>query len=175
MIVLEPGLRSRLGGVAIVVALTTAGVVFFGVGTGPRVLSPPAVPGVPSTTSPETVTVHVSGAVADPGLVEVAVGARTADAIAAAGGTTQGADLSAINLAASVRNGDQLFCGLQTPKLDLASDIGATIELSASQLRSLTFSKDGKVTITPSYAGEIAVSLDEVVSRVVRSCRRRHW
>ncbi|MDJ0954194.1 MAG: ComEA family DNA-binding protein [Acidimicrobiia bacterium] len=54
------------------------------------------------------ITVHVSGEVADPGLVVVAPGARVAEAVAAAGGTTRDADLARVNLAASLRDGQQV-------------------------------------------------------------------
>ena len=43
-----------------------------------------------------------------PGLVELAAGARVADAVAAAGGTIAGADLAALNLASPVRDGEQV-------------------------------------------------------------------
>lgn len=43
-----------------------------------------------------------------PGLVEVADGARVADAVAAAGGSTRDADLTGVNLAAQVRDGEQI-------------------------------------------------------------------
>ncbi len=55
-----------------------------------------------------TITVHVSGSVAAPGLVEVSAAARVADAVAAAGGTTRDADLSRINLAAALQDGQQV-------------------------------------------------------------------
>ncbi len=55
-----------------------------------------------------TMTVHVSGAVATPGLVQLPLGARVADAVAAAGGTLRSADLAALNLAAPVRDGEQV-------------------------------------------------------------------
>lgn len=55
------------------------------------------------------VTVHVSGAVAAPGLVEVEEGSRVADAVAAAGGALPGADLGALNLAAPITDGQQLL------------------------------------------------------------------
>lgn len=51
---------------------------------------------------------HVSGAVAAPGLVEVARTARVADVIAAAGGTTADAAPGQVNLAAPVRDGEQV-------------------------------------------------------------------
>ena len=61
----------------------------------------------PRTTAGE-VTVHVSGAVAAPGLVSLPVGSRVADAVLAAGGALPGADLTALNLAAAIVDGQQL-------------------------------------------------------------------
>ncbi len=64
-----------------------------------------------STTSDGEVprlTVHVSGAVVAPGLVELPMGARVADAVAAAGGTLRSADLANLNLAAPVHDGEQV-------------------------------------------------------------------
>lgn len=51
---------------------------------------------------------HVLGAVANPGLVTLAAGARVLDAVAAAGGLTEDADLSTVNLARPVTDGEQL-------------------------------------------------------------------
>ena len=59
-------------------------------------------------------TVHVSGAVASPGLVVVSEAARVADAIAAAGGSSRDADLSQVNLAAAVRDGEQIVVPSRT-------------------------------------------------------------
>ena len=53
--------------------------------------------------------VHVVGEVAEPGLVTVPDGARVADALQAAGGTTRKADLTAVNLARAVVDGEQLY------------------------------------------------------------------
>jgi competence protein ComEA len=53
--------------------------------------------------------VHVVGEVAEPGLVTVPDGARVADALQAAGGTTGKADLTAVNLARTVVDGEQLY------------------------------------------------------------------
>lgn len=65
------------------------------------------------TATPSVVVVHVTGAVAAPGLVEVAGGSRVADAVAAAGGATAGADTSVINLARPVVDGEQLRVPLE--------------------------------------------------------------
>ncbi|HLC05847.1 MAG TPA: SLBB domain-containing protein, partial [Anaerolineales bacterium] len=56
--------------------------------------------------------VHVAGAVQYPGIVEVLPGAIVADAIEAAGGALPGADLDALNLAASVGPGERVFVPL---------------------------------------------------------------
>lgn len=53
--------------------------------------------------------VHVVGAVEKPGLVTVPDGARVADALQAAGGATGRADLTAVNLARTVVDGEQLY------------------------------------------------------------------
>lgn len=51
---------------------------------------------------------HVLGAVAAPGLVELSPGARVVDAVAAAGGFTADADPAGVNLARLVTDGEQL-------------------------------------------------------------------
>jgi competence protein ComEA len=53
--------------------------------------------------------VHVAGAVARPGIVRLAAGARVFEALAAAGGAAGNADQSALNLAAPVSDGQQIF------------------------------------------------------------------
>ena len=56
----------------------------------------------------DPVVVHVAGLVARPGLYRLAGGARVADALAAAGGALPGADLSALNLARVLEDGELL-------------------------------------------------------------------
>jgi competence protein ComEA len=55
------------------------------------------------------VVVYVAGAVARPGVYPVGAGARVADAVGAAGGTTPEADLDPLNLAARLSDGDRIF------------------------------------------------------------------
>lgn len=52
--------------------------------------------------------VHVAGAVRRPGLYRVAAGTRVAAALERAGGSAEDADLDAINLAATVQDGQQI-------------------------------------------------------------------
>jgi competence protein ComEA len=53
-------------------------------------------------------TVHVSGAVASPGVITVAAGARVADAIAAAGEATAAGEPHRLNLARPLTDGEQI-------------------------------------------------------------------
>jgi competence protein ComEA len=70
--------------------------------------TPPA--GEPSTTSaPGPMVVYVAGAVVRPGVYPVGAGARVADAVGAAGGTTPDADVDPLNLATRLSDGDRVF------------------------------------------------------------------
>jgi competence protein ComEA len=61
-----------------------------------------------STRASERLVVDVVGAVARPGIVRVAAGARVVDAIDAAGGARSNADLEQLNLAAPVADGTRI-------------------------------------------------------------------
>lgn len=58
--------------------------------------------------TPAELYVHVSGAVASPGLYRLTDGSRVVDAIAAAGGFAEKADETGVNLARLVSDGEQL-------------------------------------------------------------------
>ena len=62
-----------------------------------------------------SLVVHVVGAVRQPGLLRLREGARVADAVARAGGATRRADLAALNLAAPLVDGVQVFVPLRAP------------------------------------------------------------
>lgn len=61
-----------------------------------------------ATPAPAEVVVHVVGEVVTPGVVRLTAGARVADAVEAAGGPTPGADVTALNLARTVVDGEQI-------------------------------------------------------------------
>lgn len=61
------------------------------------------------TSPPTSISVHVVGAVRHEGVYVLAPGSRADDALRAAGGAMRGADTAAVNLAAIIRDGDQLF------------------------------------------------------------------
>jgi competence protein ComEA len=102
--------RARWIGAVVAVALAVAGGAWFGRSAPAPPPLPPVVDlDVPNAGEPGTVTVHVSGAVRRPGLVEVPAGARIADAVAAAGGLVPGAGAGLVNLAAPVADGMQVI------------------------------------------------------------------
>lgn len=67
----------------------------------------------PEASSPEApVVVSVVGLVGKPGLVTLDPGARIADALAAAGGPLDGADLLELNMARRLADGEQIVVGI---------------------------------------------------------------
>ena len=99
--------------VAAILSFTATG----GGGQGPSAGRSPAMPRArPALRPPRRdgavsgapLLVHVLGAVARPGLVELEAGARVVDAVAAAGGLTPEADPAGVNLARPVVDGEQL-------------------------------------------------------------------
>lgn len=71
--------------------------------------------------TPGPIQIHVAGAVNEPGVVQLAPGAIVEQAINAAGGPAEKADLSRINLAQELRDGEQVYIPLltqTTPKTD---------------------------------------------------------
>ena len=65
--------------------------------------------GAPTAVRSAGVVVHVVGQVASPGVVRLPVGSRVTDAIDAAGGATADADLSVVNLARVLVDGEQVL------------------------------------------------------------------
>lgn len=57
----------------------------------------------------QKIVVHIAGAVLKPGVYTLPVGTRIVDCIEAAGGALAEADLNSINLAATLRDGTQIF------------------------------------------------------------------
>jgi competence protein ComEA len=103
-------------------AVSAPSVVVQAAGTASAEPSSDMSPVVSST--PATIKVHVLGAVASPGVIELPVGARVDDAIAAAGGMTADADPAELNLAAVVADGSQIIIGTTADPLGAVNGIG---------------------------------------------------
>jgi competence protein ComEA len=67
--------------------------------------------GTPLAASASTVVVDVTGKVRRPGIVRLAVGSRVSDALRRAGGARRGVDLSNLNLARRLEDGEQVVVG----------------------------------------------------------------
>ncbi|MGW8602742.1 helix-hairpin-helix domain-containing protein [Streptomyces sp. NPDC055893] len=87
--------------------------------SAPAVPAVPAVPGVSATTAGPgagaggaRVIVDVGGKVRKPGVLTLPAGSRVADALRAAGGAKPGADLTGLNRARVLFDGEQVLVGL---------------------------------------------------------------
>jgi competence protein ComEA len=69
----------------------------------------------PTMSKQPALTVDVAGKVAHPGLRRLPAGSRVADALAAAGGPLPGADITSLNLARRLADGEQLLVGRPAP------------------------------------------------------------
>jgi competence protein ComEA len=88
----------------LVILLASAAIVIRGSST--QIVAP--IP-APLVITPANITVDVAGAVAKPGVYALAEDSRVIDAIAAAGGANTGTDLSDINLARIIKDGEQIY------------------------------------------------------------------
>lgn len=71
-------------------------------------VAPGVAPEVAPSVPPDQVVVHISGAVAEPGVRTLPGDARVDDAVEAAGGTTGAARTDRVNLARPLRDGEQI-------------------------------------------------------------------
>lgn len=84
--------------------------------------------------------VHVLGAVTKPGLYILDLDARLVDALAAAGGTTDDADLSAINLARVLEDGEQIIVpvlGAPAGEPGAAAPVDGRVDLNSADQAAL--------------------------------------
>ncbi len=129
------GRPSVLALAAVALVAVVAGAWIFLQARPRAVVAPPAVTsptsqedlagaaGGPDASGP--LVVDVAGKVVRPGLVTLAPGARVGDAIAAAGGALAGTDLSPLNLARRLTDGDQVLVGVEVPAAAAGGASGA--------------------------------------------------
>lgn len=157
----DPG---RWGAVALAAVVVVAAVVAgIGVWGGRPVAEPvPPLPVVASSSSAVVpppggqVVVHVAGKVRRPGLVTLPEGARVGEAVGSAGGALPGVDLTPVNLAARVVDGQQIVVGAPAvvgpaPGAPAAPTGDGKLDLNAATLEQL----DGLPGVGPVTAKKI--------------------
>ncbi len=103
---------------------------------------------------PAEIVVYVSGLVSHPGVLKVPVGVRVLDAVNAAGGLLQGADITKINLAQPVKDGMQVHI----PGRPLDSSAAATPAYPATpaaQSAAKNSPTESKININTATAAEL--------------------
>ena len=86
-------------------------------------------PSTPAATAPKSeIVVHVMGAVKSPGVYRLSTDARVHEAIEKAGGKTDQADIHSLNLAAKIRDGEQIY----VPEIRQIPDVEQIIPASPS-------------------------------------------
>jgi len=132
--------RFELGASAVRALAAVAVVVALGAGalawrSRPNV-APVAPPPLSASAVPDAIVVAVMGRVEHPGLVELAPGSRVADAIDAAGGPLPDTDLTTLNLARKLVDGELITVGASADE----AGAGGLLNLntaSAAQLQEL--------------------------------------
>lgn len=104
-------------------------------------------PALPASTPKSQIVVHVTGAVKSPGVYYLSTNARLHEAIEKAGGITDRADVHSLNLAATIRDGQQI----DVPEIRHMSDVkqDAPVSNDAQEYPPPT-SQDFSVTPQPS-------------------------
>lgn len=105
------GTEARVALAVVLVVLVSASLVSYDASRRPS--AAPSSP--PASTTVRRVVVQVAGAVTRPGVVELPVGSRVIDAVDAVGGALPAADLDRLNLAAKLRDGEQVLVTTTAP------------------------------------------------------------
>src|SRR5215813_8882717 len=91
----------------------------------------------PSLGDGAPISVHVAGAVVRPGVYSLKAGDRADDALAAAGGPAESADLDAVNLARRLRDGDQVYFPAMDGARTAAPVAGKPVDLNTASAEAL--------------------------------------
>ena len=138
----------------ILLSALALGVIFFSIlgwwqKTSPAEISYTAVRNdvVEASQKPKAeLVVYVSGQVKHPGVLKVGAGARVLDAINAAGGLTEGADVVKINLAQALKDGTQIH---------VPGHLAAPQENGNASRQNVTAPQNEKININTADASEL--------------------
>jgi competence protein ComEA len=140
------------------------------------ILPPQPTASPPPTFTPAPLTVYITGAVVQPNQVyTLPPGSRVQDALRAAGGTTSSADLARINLADTLRDGDQVHVpavgevlatgnGLPTPSGGVLIPINSATQAELESLPGIGPALAARILAYRAANGRIAnlEALDEI-------------
>ena len=139
----------------------------------PTLFDPPST----TTTMPPQVTVHVLGAVRSPGVYQLSLGSRVADAVASAGGVGDDVDIERVNLAAALLDGQRVYIARrgQSSAPDLASDPAPVVSgdsggsaTGAPALVNLNSATEQELESLPGVGPSTAAAIIELRRRVGR-------
>ena len=136
-----------------------------GVASASTVVQPLATPTAtaasPAVSTPGTVTVDVAGKVRRPGIAVLDAGSRVVDALEAAGGARPGVDLTGLNLARLLVDGEQVVVGAPVPSGAAAAAVptGGTPSGGPPTLVNLNTATEAELDTLPEVGPVTAASI----------------
>ena len=132
------GVSAALVLIAGVVVVVVGGSFVRSLAPAPEALPVAEIVSAAESVAEEVVVVHVVGAVAAPGVVSLPASSRVQDALLLAGGALEEAELSAVNLARIVFDGEQIVVPRQgEPVVAASADASGPISLSRADQATL--------------------------------------
>ena len=133
--------------------------------------TPTASPPTPSAPTPKPeIAIHVTGAVRSPGVYYLSTDARVHEAIEKAGGKTDRADIHSLNLAAKVRDGEQIY----VPEIREVPDVGqaAPVPSTVKEVTSPSPTASPQPSVKRSApSGRVRININTATSQELQTLR----
>ncbi len=144
--------------------------------SGPATGETAAPPGDGGSGDPESIEVHVAGAVASPGVVQLPAGSRLHEAIAAAGGPTGLGDPDRLNLAAVLEDGQKVLVPIRGEPDEPGAPAGGSSAPGSGAGGTGPVSGGGKVNLNTAGLEELGTlpRVGPVLAQRIVDWRRQH-